>query len=99
MNTVQYVSIGISAAGFIIGIITTIAKLSTKFGKLESKVIFNEERDKEERGKASIKFSELYNRLGNNEGDIKELNSKVDTLTMTVSRIETKLDKLIERGA
>lgn len=99
MNTAQFISIGITAGGFIIGIITTVAKLASNFGKLESKVLHNEERDKEERDKSSIKFAELYNRIGINEGDVKEINTKVDSLTMTVSRIETKLDKLIERGA
>ena len=97
MNTVQFISIGISVAGFVIGIITTIAKLSSNFGKLESKVMFNEERDKEERTKSSMKFAELYNRTATNEGDVKELNSKVDNLSVTVARIEAKLDKLIEK--
>lgn len=97
MNTVQVISIGISVAGFVIGIITTIAKLSSNFGKLESKVMFNEERDKEERTKSSMKFAELYNRTATNEGDVKELNSKVDNLSVTVARIELKLDKLIEK--
>ena len=59
--------------------------------------MFNEERDKEERTKSSMKFAELYNRTATNEGDVKELNSKVDNLSVTVARIEAKLDKLIEK--
>lgn len=98
MNTGGFITLGISVAGFIGGIIGTVAKLSSNYGKLNEKVSFNDERDKEERAKTSQKFAELYNRMASNEGDVKELNSKVDSLNCTCVRIESKLDKLIERG-
>lgn len=94
-----YISIGISIAGFVGGMIATVAKLSAQYSKLRENVKFNEERDKEERSKNSVKFAELYNRMSTNEGNVKELNTKVDMLNQTCGRIESKLDKIIGGGA
>ena len=98
MNIGSALALGISVGGFVITVVTLIARLSKHYGKLEEQVKFNEERDKEERQKSSVKFAELYNRMATSEGDVKELNAKVDTLQNTCVRIECKLDKLIERG-
>lgn len=97
MGLSGYITLGISISGFIGGIIMTVAKLSVRFGKIEERLTTDELRDKEERDKASVKFSELYNRVATNESDVKELNAKVDSLNVTCVRIENKLDKLIER--
>lgn len=97
MGLSGYITLGISISGFIGGIIMTVAKLSIRFGKIEERLTADELRDKEERDKASVKFSELYNRVATNESDVKELNAKVDSLNVTCVRIENKLDKLIER--
>lgn len=95
MNIGGYITLGISISGFVGGVIATVAKLSFNYGHLKERVKFNEERDKEERQKSSVKFAELYNRMSNNEGDVKEINAKVDTLNLTCGRIENKLDKYL----
>ena len=57
----------------------------------------NENRDNEERTKASAKFSELYNRMSANESNVNALQTNVNNLMGTCNRIESKLDRIIER--
>ena len=97
MNIYTAISLGIAIAGFIGGIIAKVADLSTKYGRLTEKMEINEKRDEEERAKSSVKFSELYNRMSTTESNAKETQAKVDVLMGTCNRIESKLDRIIER--
>lgn len=97
MNVYTAISLGLAIAGFMGGVIVKVADLSNKYGRLQEKVKLNEERDAEERNKAGTKFAELYNRMNTNEGTINALQTNVANLTATCNRIETKLDRIIER--
>lgn len=97
MNVYTAISLGLAIAGFIGGVIWKVADLSMKFGKMQETISANKERDAEEREKASQKFSELYNRMATNESSLSALQSNVTNLSATCSRIESKLDRLIER--
>lgn len=97
MNIYTAISLGIAIAGFISGIIAKIANLSTKYGRIAEKMETNEKRDEEERAKNNVKFNELYNRMSANESNAKETQAKVDVLMGTCNRIESKLDRIIER--
>ena len=95
MNIYTSICLGITIAGFIGGIIARVADLSTRYGRLTEKMETNEKRDEEERAKSSVKFSELYNHM--TESNAKETQAKVDVLMGTCNRIESKLDRIIER--
>jgi hypothetical protein len=97
MNIGAAITLGISIAGFIGGVIIKVADLSIKFGRLKEKVEQNETRDAEERQHSSQKFSELYNRTADHAGNIQALQVSISTLAETTSRIEAKLDRLIEK--
>ena len=99
MNIYTSISLGIAIAGFIGGVIVKVADLSSKYGRLQEKVKNNEDRDTEERQKASGKFAELYNRMGANESSVNALQTNVNNLTATCNRIESKLDRIIEHEA
>lgn len=97
MNIYTAISMGLAIAGFIGGIIVKVADLSSKYGRLLENVKNNEERDTEERQKSCVKFEELYNRMSANESSVNALQTNVTNLTATCNRIETKLDRIIER--
>ena len=97
MDLKVLISVSISIAGFIFGIIWKVAEMSIKLGKMQQRLDNNEERDREERAHASVKFSELYNRMANHDALISGLANNVTTLSSTCSRIESKLDRLIEK--
>ena len=99
MNIYTAISLGIAIAGFIGGVIVKVADLSSKYGRLQEKVKTNEDRDTEERQKTGAKFTELYNRMSANESSVNALQTNVNNLTATCNRIESKLDRIIEREA
>lgn len=99
MNVYTAISLGIAIAGFIGGVIVKVADLSSKYGRLQEKVKNNEDRDTEERHNADAKFAELYNRMSVNESSVNALQTNVNNLTATCNRIESKLDRIIEREA
>ena len=99
MNIYTAISLGIAIAGFIGGVVVKVADLSSKYGRLQEKVKNNEDRDTEERQKTSAKFAELYNRMSANESSVNALQTNVNNLTATCNRIESKLDRIIEREA
>lgn len=49
--TTALISVAITVAGFIVGIITSVAKLAIRFGKMEQRLETDEERAKDERAK------------------------------------------------
>lgn len=95
--TIQLISISITVAGFIIGIITSVAKLSVRYGKLEKEMEENRDRDKEEREHTREKFTKLYATTNAHESLLAGLQNNVNNLASTCSRIEAKLDRLIEK--
>lgn len=99
MNVYTSICLGITIAGFIGGIITTVAKLAMKTGRIMENMQANEKRDTEERQKNSSKFAELYNRMSTNESNLNAIKSDVNNLMNTCGRIESKLDRIIEREA
>lgn len=60
MNITAIITFSITIAGFLFGIITTVAKLSVEYGRIKKEMEENEERDREERMHTREKFSDLY---------------------------------------
>lgn len=97
MSITGIISISITVAGFIGGIIATVAKLAHQTGRTMERVETNEKRDEEERAKTSAKFAELYKRISCTESDVNALQTNVNNIMGTCTRIENKLDRIIER--
>lgn len=97
MGIAGFITLGITIAGFIFGIIATVSKLSVEYGKLRNEIDQNESRDKEERAHTREKFTELYTRISGHDSTLAALQNNVSNLTTTCGRIETKLDRLIEK--
>jgi orotate phosphoribosyltransferase-like protein len=90
------ICLGITIAGFIGGMITAVAKLASKTGRLMERVEQNEKRDAEEREKIGVNFTELYGRMNAVECDVKAQGTSINNLVATCTRIESKLDRLVE---
>jgi hypothetical protein len=99
MNIYTSISLGIAIAGFIGGIITAVAKLATNTGRLMERLENNEKRDDEQRTKLDANITELYARMNAAEGDVKAQGTAIQNLVATCSRIENKLDRIIEARA
>lgn len=99
MNIYTSISLAIAIAGFVGGIITAVARLAIKTGRLMERLDQNDTRDAEERAKINANFSELYNRMNATECDVKAQGTAIQNLVATCTRIETKLDRIIEREA
>lgn len=98
MNIYTSICLAITIAGFIGGIITAVAKLAVKTGRLMEVLESNEKRDTEERAKIETNFKELYARMNQTECDVKAQETAINSLVATCTRIENKLDRIIERG-
>ena len=98
MNIYTTISLSIAIAGFIGGIITAVAKLAIKTGRLMERLENNEKRDDEQRGKLDANIAELYARMNAAECDIKSQATAIKNIEATCTRIESKLDRIIERG-
>ena len=96
MSITAIITISISLAGFIGGIITAVAKLAIKTGRLMERLENNEKRDSEERAKIDANITELYGRMNAAECDVKAQGTAIQNLVATCSRIENKLDRIIE---
>ena len=96
MNVYTIISISIAIAGFIGGIITAVAKLAIKTGRLMERLEQNEKRDAEEHEKIGVNFTELYGRMNAVECDVKAQGTNINNLVATCTRIESKLDRAIE---
>ena len=96
MSIITAITLGITIAGFAGGIITAVAKLATKTGRLMERLESNEKRDTEERGKIEANLSELYGRMNAAECDIRSQATAIHNIEATCGRIETKLDRIIE---
>lgn len=93
------ISISITIAGFIFGIIGSVFRLSVEYGRLKKTVEANENRDKEEREKTREKFSQLYATTNSHESTIAKLSNDISNTKQTLLRIESKLDRLIEKDS
>ena len=87
------ITLGITIAGFIAGILWKVADLSGKFGKLTEQIQQNSARAAEDR----TKLEQIEQKVTTHESSIAALYSAVDSITKTCDRIESKLDRLIER--
>jgi hypothetical protein len=96
MNVYTSICLAIAIAGFIGGIITAVAKLAIKTGRLMERLEQNEKRDTEEREKIGVNFTELYGRMNAVECDVKAQGTSINNLVATCTRIESKLDRLVE---
>ena len=96
MGIYTTICLGITIAGFIGGMITAVAKLASKTGRLMERVEQNEKRDAEEREKIGVNFTELYGRMNAVECDVKAQGTSINNLVATCTRIESKLDRLVE---
>ncbi len=96
MNIYTVVSLAIAIAGLLGGIITAVAKLALKTGRIMERVNANEKRDDEERERSSIKFTDLYNRMSAAESEVKSQGTAINSILATCTRIENKLDRYSE---
>lgn len=99
MNISAIITISISLAGFIGGVVTALVKLGMKTGRLMEQLENNEKRDAEERAKIDANITELYGRMNAAECDVKAQGTAIQNLVATCTRIENKLDRIIEREA
>ena len=96
MSIYTSITLAIAIAGFIGGIITAVSKLAIKTGRLMERLEQNEKRDAEEREKIGVNFTELYGRMNAVECDVKAQGTSINNLVATCTRIESKLDRLVE---
>ena len=96
MGIITAITLGITIAGFIGGVVTALVKLGMKTGRLMERLEQNEKRDTEEREKIGVNFTELYGRMNAAECDIRSQATAIHNIEATCGRIETKLDRIIE---
>lgn len=96
VSIITAITLGITIAGFIGGVVTALVKLGMKTGRLMERLESNEKRDTEERGKIEANFSELFGRMNAAECDIRSQATAIHNIEATCGRIETKLDRIIE---
>ena len=97
MSTTVIITSSITVAGFIFGILTTVAKLSVEYGRIKKELAEKRERAGEERSHTREKFADLYSKINIHESTLAGLKNNVINLTSTCQRIESKLDRLIEK--
>ena len=96
MSISAIITLSITIAGFIGGVVTALVKLGTKTGRLMERLEQNEKRDAEEREKIGVNFTELFGRMNAAECDIRSQATAIHNIEATCGRIETKLDRIIE---
>lgn len=96
MNIYTTISLCIAIAGFVGGVIAALVKLGASVGRLMERLEQNEKRDAEEREKIGVNFTELYGRMNAVECDVKAQGTSINNLVATCTRIESKLDRIIE---
>lgn len=96
MNIGAIITLGITIAGFVGGVIAALVKLGASMGRTMERLESNEKRDTEERAKISANFTELYGRMNSAECDIRSQGTELHNIEATCSRIESKLDRIIE---
>lgn len=97
MNLQTAITLGITIAGFVSGIVWKVADLSVKFGRITKQLEANEERDNEERRRNASKFTELYNSRNSQQETIMRLDTTMNNINGKLEKIDSKIDRLIER--
>ena len=92
------ITLGITVASFILGIIYKLIDLSVRFGRFSRQMEDNEKRDNEEREKATRKFEELYNARNRHESSLTRLDTTIQSINSNLEKIDLKLDRLMEGG-
>ncbi|WP_147635071.1 hypothetical protein [Treponema pectinovorum] len=98
MSITAIITVGISIATFLLGIIYKLGDLSMKFGRITKTIESNEERDAEERRKNAAKFSELFNDRNRHESAITRLDTTMNNIDAKLEKMDAKLDRLIDGG-
>ena len=101
MNLTAAITIGISIAGLIGGIVIKVSSLSMKFGQTTQRLDANEERDMEERAKIREKFVKLYQKTNDHETRLSSVGVQLDLIKRSVeeerAEIREKLNGLSEK--
>lgn len=87
------ITLGISIATFLLGIIYKLGDLSVKFGRLTKTLESNDERDAEERRKNAEKFTELFNARNRHEATITRLDTTMRNIDAKLEKVDAKLDR------
>ncbi len=93
MNMAAAITLGISIATFLLGIIYKLGDLSVRFGRMAKTIEANEERDAEERRKNAAKFTELYNGRNSHEAAITRLDTTMRSIETKLEKVDAKLDR------
>lgn len=92
MTATMAITLGISIATFLLGIIYKLGDLSVKFGRMSKTLETNDERDAEERRKNAAKFTELYNGRNSHEAAITRLDTTMRNVDAKLEKVDAKLD-------
>ena len=91
------ITLSITIATFLLGIIYKIISLSVNIGKLTKTVEANEQRDVEERKANAEKFAELYNYRNKHESQITKLDTTINNININLEKVDGKLDRIESR--
>lgn len=98
MEATAAITFGLALAGFAGGVVWKVASISVSLGKIVHRIETDEARDREERERSREKFAELYGATGEHESQLAALASEVKSVSSSCERIESKLDRLIEKS-
>ena len=98
MNVPAGITLRITIATFVLGIIYKLIDLSVKYGRFARQMEDNEKRDMEEREKSAKKFDELFNSRNSHENSLTRLDTRFSNIDEKLEKIDMKLDKLISGG-
>lgn len=90
---IAVITVGISIATFLLGIIYKLGDLSMKFGRMAKTIEANDERDAEERRRNSAKFSEIYSDRNRHETAIARLDTTITNIDTKLEKVDAKLDR------
>jgi septal ring factor EnvC (AmiA/AmiB activator) len=90
---IAVITVGISIATFLLGIIYKLGDLSMKFGRMAKTIEANDERDAEERRRNSAKFSEIYSDRNRHEAAIARLDTTITNIDTKLEKVDAKLDR------
>lgn len=97
MTIASAVTFGLSIGGALLGLIWKVASITIQFGKQSQMINTIDERAKDDRNYNEKKFSELYNRVNLAEQEIKKIDERTESIKEDLAKINSKLDRLIER--
>lgn len=92
------ITLGIAIASFLLGIFYKVVGMGKENGRYEERMKSLEARAQEDREKNEKNFVELFARTNAAEQNISTLNTKVDNLTSICTKMDSKLDRIIEVG-